>query len=281
MPFAAVGAGVGAVGSIVGGGKQAGAVKQAASDQLQGTQAQIGLEQNEFNTVQANERPFLQAGQSAVGTLASDLPSLLTPFNPSSVGPAPGNFSFDPSQVANDPAYQFALQQGQQALQRSAAAKGEAYGGAAQKSAVQFAEGTAAQFENQDYNQALNSFNTNFNAYQSKYSDAFNTFETNQNSIFNKLAGVAQIGQGSQGQVNQAGQAATSGMVSATGAGANAQAAGLIGQANAQAGMFGGLSASLQTLLNNPNFASMVRGSNNTSSYNNTPNNATGDGGFA
>jgi len=71
------------------------------------------------------------------------------------------------------------------------------------------------------------------------YQNAFNNFQTGQTNIYNRLAGIAGLGQTSQAQTNTAagnyGNAST-GLI--TGAGA-AQAAGTVGSTNALTGALG------------------------------------------
>jgi hypothetical protein len=53
------------------------------------------------------------------------------------------NTSFNPEDLQNDPGYQFQLQQGEQALQRSQAARGNVFSGAALKAAQEYGQGLA------------------------------------------------------------------------------------------------------------------------------------------
>jgi len=62
---------------------------------------------------------------------------------------------FDPSQLADDPGYQFRMQQGQAALDRSLGAQGLSQSGAAIKAAQDQAQGLAAQQYNDAYQQWL------------------------------------------------------------------------------------------------------------------------------
>ena len=100
--------------------------------------------------------PYLDAGQTGVKGL-TDLANENRQFN------------WDPSQVANDPAFQFRMQQGNEAIQNSAASRGLLSSGNTLKDLTSFGSGTAAQFENQDFNQALSQFNTNFQTAQNSY----------------------------------------------------------------------------------------------------------------
>jgi hypothetical protein len=124
-----------------------------------------------------------------------------------------GGFSFDPSQVANDPGYQFALGQGLNAIQSSAAAKGTLLGSGTMKDLANYGAGAAYQGENQLFNQHLAGFQTNFN---------------NLGSLVNTGSNAAQQ------QGNYGTQAA------------NAQAAGTVGGANAFTGALGGVSNAAQ-----------------------------------
>lgn len=63
---------------------------------------------------------------------------------------------FNPSDLAEDPAYKFRLQQGEQALGRSMAAKGLGQSGAALKAAQEYGQGLAAEQYQQSYNNWLN-----------------------------------------------------------------------------------------------------------------------------
>jgi hypothetical protein len=93
------------------------AAQTAANAQLQGLQF-----------VQQQEAPYQQAGQQALGQYQNLL-----------AGGAP---SFDLSKL---PGYQFQLQQGQQALENSAAARGQALSGNTIQATQQFGQGLASQ----------------------------------------------------------------------------------------------------------------------------------------
>jgi hypothetical protein len=81
--------------------------------------------------------PYISAGSTAAGQL-SDL--------------ANQKFTFSP----DDPSYQWRLQQGQQALERSAAARGAVQGGGVMKALTNYAQGAASQ----EYQAAFDRFNT-------------------------------------------------------------------------------------------------------------------------
>ena len=96
--------------------------------------------------------PFAGAGSNALTSLTQ----LAGPG-----GPLTNQFSFNPSDLQNDPGYQFTLQQGQQALQRSAAAQGGLFSSGTMKSLAGYTTGTANQYFNDAFNRAQSTFSTN------------------------------------------------------------------------------------------------------------------------
>ena len=132
---------------------------------------------------------------------------------------------FTPSSLNLSPAYQFQLQQGQQALNAAGAATGMLQTGQGIKNV-----------ENYTQNQA----NT---AYQS----AFNNFQTNQNNLYNRLSGLVTPGANATQGANSAMQSTGANMANTTMSGtsaannyltgaAAANAAGTMGTANALSG---------------------------------------------
>lgn len=257
MPFGITSAAIGGVGSIVGGGKQANATKQAA--QLQATSAANAtqLQRDEFNTAQANEQPFMQGGVGALNTLTGQLPSLTAGFDPTSQG-IPSQFNYTQADFNKDPAFQTVMDRGTQAIQRSAAASGGALGGATAKALNDYAMGTANQFYQTDKNSAQS-------VYQQNYGNAFNTFTSNQNNAFNKLSSLTGVGLNAATGSNAAGTNFANNSSNIALQAGNSAAAGTIGVANSQANMWGGLSSAAQGVVNNPSFQQLM------SSYGNKP----------
>lgn len=137
----------------------------------------------------------------------------------------------DPNQVQNDPAYQFQLTQGQNAIDRSAAARGTLVSGGTLKDIAEFGQGLASNFEDKAYSRAIGEYGMNQN-----------TFRANQNDPFNKQLQFGQQGlEGAQALAGYGNQYANGSQVNAdqtgnleTGQG-NANAAGdlLKGKLNA------------------------------------------------
>ena len=133
----------------------------------------------------ANFRPYAELGDQAAGELQGRLNknALLKDF---------GREDF-----RTDPGYQFRLSQGNQAIDRSAGARGSRYSGATLKALQRYA---------QDYASG-------------EYQNAYDRYNTNRTMNYNFLAEPAQIGAGAQGQVGNymsaAGDARAAGHVGA------------------------------------------------------------------
>jgi len=155
-------------------------------------------------------------------------------------------------QAAATPGYQFTLQQGQNAVQNSAAAQGGLLSTGALKTLAGYTTGLANQTYNDVYNRAL-----------TEYQQAYNIFQGNQTNTFNRLAALSGVGQTTATTLGQLGQNAATNIanIRATGgaqignsllAMGGAQASGYAGIANALQGGIGGISqyALLNSLLN-------------------------------
>lgn len=172
------------------------------------------------------------------------------------------------AQAEQYPGYQFQLQQGEQAIQNSAAATGELLDPNTQRSLINYAENAGTADYNNVYNQALQQYQQNYNI-----------FSNNQANQWNRLAATAGIGQTSAGQLNSAdsnfgtnagntllntGNAISTGLNNA----AAATASGYVGSANAYSGALGTIGNAAQLplymqLLNQQN----QYGSNNEAQY--------------
>lgn len=226
MPWGFVaGAAIGAIGSVVAGGEQASADETAANTQ-----------QSMFNTIVGQEQPFLQGGYGAETTLNQLLgTSPATGAGGTAAGTSlPGGYltqTFNPTmaQLEAYPGYQFQLQQGDLATQNAASATGGAISGAALKNLSTFNQGLAA----------------------SNYQNYFNQFQTQQNNIFNRLQGIASLGQNAAGNLGSAGASLGTGIAQAQAASGAATAGGIVGATNAVGNT--AMTYSLASLLNNNN----------------------------
>lgn len=218
------------------------AAAATSAQQLQATEAAnaLNFQQQTYDTGQANEAPYLAAGATGLNALQYGLGTGGT-ANGSGVGQGslvqayPGGPFVAPTaaDALNAPGVQAQLQLGDTALQNSAAARGSVLTGGTAKALDTYGQQLASESYQNVYNNALNSYNMNLNAYT-----------TNQTNQYNKLAGMAGAGQATAANTAQQGQAAanaTSNIDLTTGAqqgtdlqnAGTATASGYIGSANA------------------------------------------------
>ena len=218
MPIPIIAGIIGAAGSIGGAAIGASGAKSAAK-----TQADAALE------VQKMYEPFREAGTGAV----SQLSDLLAPGGDLT---KTWDKSFQAPTTTDDPGFQFRLDQGNQAIQRSAAARGGLTSGGTVKAIDRYSQDLASQEYQNAWNRSLIQYNT-----------AYNEFQTNQENQYRRLMGLTEVGvQGAGG----AGQAITQ-------AGA-ATASGQVGSANAWSGGISGATSSIADLLT---LQSLMKGS--------------------
>ena len=228
--------------TLLGGVLGSNAAKSAAS-----TQADAANNATAANTA-ATERqiaisePWRTAGTTAVNQLS-------TMTQPG--GTLTKDFSYAPFEYnANtDPGTQFRLQQGLNAMNATAAARGGLISGNALKAG-------------QDYGQAQGSqeYGAAFNRYLSNYGNAQNTFQINRNNLLGPLQFLSGQGQAAAaGQASSIGAGAANNAALSTGA-ANATAAGQVGSANAYTNAIGQGIGAYQT----NNLMNLIAGQNKT-----------------
>jgi hypothetical protein len=189
----AIGGAIGGVTSLVGGMMQRAAAEKAAKQGNQllgdaGTKAQSYL------------NPYVDAGQTGLNKVQSMVSD-------------PQQFTM--ADFYNDPGYQFQLQQGNQAIERSAAARGGLTSGATGKALSQYTSNLA----------------------NTTYGDAYNRYLQTNNQQFNQANTLANYGANASNQsasntIGVAGQQANN-LTSAITGGAAAAASGLVGAGNA------------------------------------------------
>lgn len=220
MPIVAGIAGI--AGPLIGGiFAKKGADKQAQAA-LDAQHEANQIQQQQYEQNRADLAPWRNAGGGAVSTLAS-----LT---------MPGGAlfkNFGAKDFQTDPGYQFRMDQGAQALQRSAAAKGGLFSGGTLKDLT-------------DYNQ---------NFASNEYQNAYNRFNQNRSTQFNQLASLAGLGQTAASNTAQLGANSANQI-------ANNTISGLTGAAAARASGYNGLFNGInQGLTNGLDWYQMSRGS--------------------
>lgn len=200
--------------------------------------AQVGIDPSTAQSVFTDA----QAGKSA--TVPSTNQGYGDTINPDTgaYGSLTHNFDINDFKNNMDPAYQWDIQQGQEALQRTQSADGGLLSGAAAKAISDYTQ-----------NQASN-----------EYGNAYNRYNTNQTNLYNRLAGIS--GTGMTGSAN----VATSGTNAANQIGgnligaANAQGAAGITAANSNASAAGSAVGGIGNLLNSSGLNSLFGGSSST-----------------
>jgi len=171
--------------------------RSAANTQASAADRAAQLQQDQFNTTNAQQAPWREAGVNALGKLQG-----MADYKP-----------FDMATFQQDPSYQFRLDQGTKALERSAAARGGLISG-----------NTGGALQN--YGQ---------NAASQEYQNAFNRYQTERQATLAPYMTLAGYGQGANTLSAQAGQNYATNAGNMITGGAAANAAGYMGAANAGA----------------------------------------------
>lgn len=190
------GAVIGGIASYLGSSNAASAEENAAAQET-------ATQQSIFNTENSEMAPYRTAGYGALSTLQGDMGKLTSPFTM--------------QDFQTDPGYQFQLQQGEQAIQASAAARGVLNSTGTAKAMTNYSQGVA----NQQYQNAYGRY-----------------MQTNQNT-YNMLSGVANMGLGAQGMTNSAAQNYGNNVNQAQISSGNAQAAADMAGPNALSSILG------------------------------------------
>jgi hypothetical protein len=175
--------------------------RRAAKAQSRAADQAADLQREQFERQMELQAPFREAGLRALNKLEGA--SEYTPFGM--------------EQFQADPGYAFRFDQGQKALERSAAARGGLISGNTGGALQQFGQGLASQ----------------------EYQNAFNRYQAERQARLGPLQSLAGVGQTSINALGQAGQNYASGMGEAIGAGGQARASGYMGAANALGGGVG------------------------------------------
>ena len=188
------------VGSLI----SSNAASGAADAQAASSASAIDEQKRQYDLTRSDYAPYLAANVSALGKLQTEMGSA----NPTA------------AEVMAQPGYQFGLTQGQQGLDRKAAAAGGRVSGAALKSATQYATDYAT---------------TGYNAEYQRRQDRLN-----------RLAALAGIGQSATGGSAAAGAQASGNISNLTSAQGNAAGAASIAQGNIWGGAVNQLGAVAQ-----------------------------------
>jgi hypothetical protein len=228
----------------------ANAAQNAANTQANAELQAANIQQQMFNTQNAQLAPNRAAGYNALNQLGALGTGNAQQYdaNGNPIGNVTGSgylqhqFNAADLQAGLAPNYDFMLQQGQMANQRAANLGGGAIGGNALQGLDQFTQDYAG------------------NAYQ----NAFNNYQTQRTNIYNTLAGIAGLGQQAQNTTANLASNTASNIGQTAVGGAAAQAAGTVGATNALTGGITGATNAyyLNNLLGNQNGINQYSNSN-------------------
>ncbi len=189
--------------AVVGAVVSSDASRKASNTQADAADRATALANEQAAQTREDNMPALEARNASLAKMREML-------GISGTGAGTMSSALTAQQVQAEPGYQFGLDQGQQAMQRQANARGMLNSGNALLAASRYGNDYAT----------------------TKYGDSWNRLQGERTNSFNRLASVAGLGQTGASQIGQSGQTAalTAGnnMMSA----ANAQAAGTMAQAN-------------------------------------------------
>lgn len=168
-----------AAASLIGGSMQASAAESAAETSAASADRATALQERMYEEGVARQRPYYEIGVNALRQL------------PGRTGAMPAAFQYRPDQLTTDPGYQFRLQEGLKALERSAAARGGLMSGATGKALTRYGQEAASQEYQNAYNRAL----TEYNALKAREAEEYN-----------RLSGLAGVGGTTAQQITSAGQ---------------------------------------------------------------------------
>ena len=151
-----------AVRDITGANQQAQAITTAANTQAAAANNAAALQNAQFQQTQANLAPYASIGTAALPQLLKSL-GYEGQFgaNGQLTGMSGQGFQFNPSNLEQTPGYQFTLQQGLNAVNNATSATGQTGSGAQAKGLANYATGLAQNTYNQQYQNALTTYQQN------------------------------------------------------------------------------------------------------------------------
>jgi hypothetical protein len=188
--------------AVVGAAGSAYASKQsskAAKIQAESADRASQIQWDMYNQTRQDLDPYKQAGATSLSQMMDQM-GANGYFNQTYTG----------QDIYSDPSYQFRMQQGQDAIQSSAAAQGGLLSGATLKALQNYGQESASQ----------------------EYSNAYNRFNADQTNRYNRLSNIIGMGQNAAAQTGNAGMQTGQAVANNTMAGANAIAAGQVASAN-------------------------------------------------
>ncbi len=182
--------------------KQAKAAQNAANTQAAAADRASQVQWDMYDQTREDLTPYSDAGKNSLAQLMGQM------------GPdGYFNQTYTGQDIYSDPSYQFRLQQGQDAIQSGAAARGGLLSGATLKALQGYGQDMASQ----------------------EYQNAYNRFNADQTNQYNRLSNLVGLGQNAAAQQGNAGMQTAQAVANNTMSGANSQAAGMVESAKAKA----------------------------------------------
>jgi hypothetical protein len=205
---------------------QARSAREAAATQAAAYERGIEEQRRQFDIQQQQLRPFREIGlsglqqyQQAIGQAPEAVPQLA------------GYQPFQLSQLYQDPGYQFRLQQGEQAINRAAAARGGRLSGGTLADLAQYGQGLASQ----EYEAARNRYLQDYGLAQQTQLAQYGLTSGARSDYLNRLAALGGIGQTTSGQLADLSSQYAANLGNLYGQQGQAQAQGILGAGQAQA----------------------------------------------
>lgn len=194
--------------SLISGYMGAEAAKEGARQTRAGIDTATAEQRRQYDITREDYAPYRETGLTALRDIEALRPLLTAQFGP------------EQFEQYLDPSMDFRRRLGEQSTSRALNVGGGFLSG-----------NTLRALE--DYGQNLAS---------TEYANAFNRFQTDRGNIYNTLSNIAGMGMGATNQGAQYGQAAAQNIGTLAVGGAQAQAAGTVGAANAYQNAFGNIS---------------------------------------
>jgi hypothetical protein len=238
------------VGDIIGGLKGSHAATHAANtmsdaalqaQKLEESKAQNALDaQNQiWSGTQENLSPYTAAGKTSVNNLANLV------NNPATF--QYGQFQAPTlEQARNMPGYQFQLQQGVDALDKSAAARGNLFSGNQGVALQQYGQGLADTSYNNLYNQALQTYMTNYGVHNQGLQEQIGALGGLSGQGLSAAGTEGSLGQATAGNIGNINMRTAEDQAQQINNAAAARASGYLGKAAAQSNMWGGILGGVQ-----------------------------------
>lgn len=253
------GALIGGAATVSAANTQADAANNAADAQTKSSEDNIAFQKWLYGEQTAQNKPWYDAGTKALAELTAGVSSgaydpgeFTKTYDPGVLNTSgvktPGAFNASSVNVFSDPGYQFRMEQGQKALDRSAAAKGLTMSGAQLKALTEYGQGMGSQEYGNAFNRAFTQYGTqvdeygrNINAMNTDYNANVNRQNTlyNQNANnYNLNAGRLQNNYSNLFNISNTGQAAANNNVAAAQSMGNNVSNSLVNNGNALANMY-------------------------------------------